>query len=51
MGTRGTENAIYASNFCIPATNSSLINITAGLPGPGTLLLPANPITILNHVP
>ncbi len=50
-GTPGTEKALFATAFCIPATRASLINSTAGLPGPGALLLPADPVTRLNHVP
>ncbi len=51
QGTPGTEKALFATAFCIPATRASLINSTAGLPGPGALLLPADPVTRLNHVP
>jgi hypothetical protein len=32
---------VFAGTFCIARTNSSLINITTGLPGPGALLLPS----------
>jgi hypothetical protein len=31
---------VAATTFCIPATDSTLINVTTGLPGPGALLLP-----------
>jgi hypothetical protein len=31
----------FAATFCIPQTNDSIINVVAGLPGPGALLLPA----------
>jgi hypothetical protein len=51
QGTPGTAKALFATAFCIPATRASLINSTAGLPGPGALLLPADPVTRLNHVP
>jgi hypothetical protein len=34
----GTQ--VAATTFCIPATDSTLINVTTGLPGPGALLLP-----------
>ena len=33
---------LQATTFCIDATNSSVINATTGLPGPGALLLPAD---------
>jgi hypothetical protein len=33
---------LQATTFCIDATNSSVINVTTGLPGPGALLLPAD---------
>jgi len=32
---------VSAATFCIARTDSSLINVTTGLPGPGALLLPA----------
>jgi hypothetical protein len=35
------HTALFASTFCIPRTNATLINVTTGLPGPGALLLPA----------
>jgi hypothetical protein len=35
----GTQ--VAAASFCIPATDSTLINVTTGLPGPGALLLPS----------
>jgi len=41
-GTPGTQTLVNAATFCIARTNTSLINITTGLPGPGALLLPAN---------
>jgi hypothetical protein len=31
-----------AATFCIPATNSSNINIPVGLPGPGASILPVD---------
>ena len=42
-GSPGTAGNIMvnAALFCIDATQSGIINITAGLPGPGALLLPA----------
>jgi hypothetical protein len=42
-GHPGTDgNALLqATTFCIAATDSTLINITTGLPGPGALLLPS----------
>jgi hypothetical protein len=39
-GTNG-HTLVSAATFCIPRTDSTLINITTGLPGPGALLLPA----------
>jgi hypothetical protein len=41
-GKPGTAGNIMvnAALFCIDATQSGIINITAGLPGPGALLLP-----------
>jgi hypothetical protein len=39
-GTNGTLT-VQATTFCIDATNSSVINVTTGLPGPGALLLPS----------
>ena len=39
-GTNG-QTLVNATTFCIPATNSSIINLTSGLPGPGALILPA----------
>ena len=50
QGTPGTASAVYASTFCIASTNSGSIDGVAGLPGPGSLLLPAA-ITVLNHTP
>jgi hypothetical protein len=40
---RGTDGQtlVNAATFCIARTNSTLINITTGLPGPGAVLLPA----------
>jgi hypothetical protein len=35
------QQLLQATTFCIAATDSTLINITTGLPGPGALLLPA----------
>ena len=32
----------FAATFCIARTNSTLINTVTGLPGPGTLILPAD---------
>jgi hypothetical protein len=40
-GTDG-QTLLTAATFCIAATDSTLINITTGLPGPGALLLPSN---------
>jgi hypothetical protein len=42
-GTPGTngQTMVNATTFCIARTESTLINATTGLPGPGTLLLPA----------
>jgi hypothetical protein len=40
IGTPGTTSNIGASTFCIPATSSPAVNNTAGLPGPGAVLLP-----------
>jgi hypothetical protein len=39
-GTPG-NTLVSAALFCIPRTTSTLINITTGLPGPGSLLLPS----------
>ena len=39
-GTDG-QTLVNAATFCIAHTNSTLINMTTGLPGPGALLLPA----------
>jgi hypothetical protein len=39
-GTDG-QTLLSAALFCIPATESTLINVTTGLPGPGALLLPS----------
>jgi hypothetical protein len=39
-GTNG-QTLVSAATFCIAATDSTLINITTGLPGPGALLLPS----------
>jgi hypothetical protein len=39
-----TTGGVFAGTFCIARTNSSLINITTGLPGPGALLLPATAV-------
>jgi hypothetical protein len=39
-GTNG-QTLLSAATFCIAATDSTLINITTGLPGPGALLLPS----------
>jgi hypothetical protein len=43
MGTPATsgQSAVFAATFCIARTNSWLIDTVTGLPGPGTLLLPA----------
>ena len=35
---------VFAGTFCIARTDSSLINATTGLPGPGALLLPATAV-------
>jgi hypothetical protein len=42
-GSPGTDGQtlVSAATFCIARTNSTLINVTTGLPGPGALLLPA----------
>jgi len=42
-GTPGTngQTMVNATTFCIARTQSTLINATTGLPGPGALLLPA----------
>jgi hypothetical protein len=42
-GSPGTDGQtlLDAATFCIARTNSTLINVTTGLPGPGALLLPA----------
>ena len=41
-GTPATDGQVQVSagTFCIPRTPSALINLVAGLPGPGALLLP-----------
>jgi hypothetical protein len=39
-GTPG-NTLVSAALFCVPRTTSTLINITTGLPGPGSLLLPS----------
>jgi hypothetical protein len=39
-GTDG-QTLVSAALFCIPRTESTLINATTGLPGPGALLLPS----------
>jgi hypothetical protein len=36
------HTAVFASTFCISRTDSTLINVTTGLPGPGALLLPGD---------
>jgi len=48
-GVRGTDTGLYASTFCIAATGSGSIDGVAGLPGPGALLLPSDPTTLLRH--
>ena len=40
-GTNG-QTMVNATTFCIARTESTLINTTTGLPGPGALLLPAD---------
>jgi hypothetical protein len=35
------NGGVFAATFCIAHTDSGLINITSGLPGPGALLLPS----------
>jgi hypothetical protein len=40
LGTPG-QFLLHAATFCIAATDSTLINVTTGLPGPGALLLPS----------
>jgi hypothetical protein len=42
-GSPGTDGQtlVSAATFCIARTNSTLINVTTGLPGPGAVLLPA----------
>jgi len=39
-GTASFPDGIYAGTFCIPPTSSGAVNVTAGFPGLGTLLLP-----------
>ena len=41
-GSPGTDGHVQvsAATFCVPRTSSALINLVAGLPGPGALLLP-----------
>jgi hypothetical protein len=34
-----THEAVLASTFCIPPTGKSAVDLTAGLPGPGAMLL------------
>jgi hypothetical protein len=42
VGTPATPGGtlVAAATFCIGSTDSTLINVTTGLPGPGALLLP-----------
>ena len=40
VGTPGLASHVMASTFPIPATSSPAVNNTAGLPGPGAVLLP-----------
>ena len=39
-GTPGLPDGTWAGTFCIPPTGASSVNVTAGLPGLGALLLP-----------
>ena len=43
-GTCGSQQSTLVSFFCIPATNAPAINVTFGLPGPGTITLPVSQI-------
>lgn len=39
-GQCGLATSVLVGLFCIPATRAPAINTTAGLPGPGALMLP-----------
>ena len=39
-----TGSGVLASAFCIATTNSITVDSTAGLPGPGALLLPGTAV-------
>jgi len=43
-----SEKGVLVTTFCEGATNTSVINSTAGLPGPGALILPGSQ-TLLSH--
>jgi hypothetical protein len=36
------DGGVLAATFCIPSTSAPLVDLTAGLPGPGSLLLPGS---------
>ncbi len=36
------DGGVLAATFCIPSTTAPLVDLTAGLPGPGALLLPGS---------
>ena len=40
-GLHRGRGGVFAATFCIAHTDSSVINTTTGLPGPGALSLPA----------
>ncbi len=44
VGTCGSQQSTLVSFFCIPATQSAVINTTAGLPGPGAIVLPVSQV-------
>lgn len=39
---KAADGGVLAATFCIPSTTSILVDGTAGLPGPGALLLPGS---------
>jgi hypothetical protein len=46
QGKRALDGQLGAevATFCIASTQSSIINITTGLPGPGTVILPVRAV-------
>ena len=41
-GSSETGNGVLASVFCVPATGAAAIDSTAGMPGPGAILVPVS---------